>query len=66
MKTKRLTISKTPQCRHDEDLFVTYLPAGALFVAFCSNCGSTTSVAKATRELARYELMRIEVPPLVL
>ena len=70
MATRRLRITKEPQCRHSESQgFVSYTEetiAGIVFyTAHCSNCDSESSVGYVTREDARNDLMKIEAPPLV-
>lgn len=67
MRTKSLTITKVPQCRHSEHQgFVTYAVDGfGRFKATCSNCASVGSLFRVKKEDARFDLMKIEAPPLV-
>ncbi len=68
--TRRLTVTKAPQCRHSENQgFVSYTQetiAGIVFyTAVCSNCSSESRTGHITQDGARLDLMGVEAPPLV-
>lgn len=65
MAIPKLTISKDPQCRHKETFgFVQYATTAAGIVASCLNCGAE-GTAQPDRERARFALLRVEAPPLI-
>lgn len=61
--TKRLRITKDPQCRHLEQFLTRSMEAG-LFNVACANCGSEVGDARSYED-ARIALMRVIADPVL-